>query len=82
MKRAVISLAFAAAALATALPAHAELGISIGIVPPVFIGYPPPVVYQPAPYYAPPPVVYVGGGHWGGDRGRHDRDHRERGKHR
>ncbi|SPJ16262.1 putative transmembrane protein [Burkholderiales bacterium] len=78
MKQGILSLVFVALALTAASAASA--GVSISISPFGFVAYPPPVVYAPAPYYAPPPVVYIGGGSWGGDRGRHSRGHGGGGK--
>jgi hypothetical protein len=82
MKKHLLPLLFGALALAAASAASARVDFNIGIDP---FGYgpPPPVVYQPAPaydpYYVAPPAVYIGGGGWGGDRGR--RDGRGRGGH-
>jgi hypothetical protein len=82
MKMQSLSLVFAALALTAATTASAQVRISVGVSPIVFGGYPPPVVYQPAPYYSPPPVVYLGGGSWGHRHGERDRDHRDRGHER
>jgi hypothetical protein len=79
MKKQTLSLVFAAFALSAAATASAQVRINVGINP---FGYPPPVVYQPAPYYSPPPVVYLGGGSWGDRRRGHERDHRDRGHER
>jgi hypothetical protein len=81
MKKQPLSLVFAALALTAAATASAQVRVSVG-VPFVFGGYPPPVVYQPGPYYSPPPVVYLGGGSWGDRRRGHERDHRDRGHER
>lgn len=79
MKQSIFSLIFGALALTAVSTASARVDIDIAIAP---FGYaPPPVVYQPDRYYVAPPVVYVGGGHWGGDRD-HDRGRHERGRHR
>ena len=80
MKHVILSAMLGALALGLASNAEAGVSLNIGIDP---FGYgvyaPPPVVYQPDPYYAPPPpVVYFGRGNWGGhgerrgnDRGAH-----------
>jgi hypothetical protein len=84
MKKQPLSLVFAALALTAAATASAQVRISVGVNPFGYGEYPPPVVYQPAPYYSPPPVVYLGGGSWG-DRDRrrgHERDQRDRGHER
>ena len=70
MKQGILSLVFAVFALTVASAASARVDVSIGLNPFGYAAYPPPVVYQPGPYYAPPPAVYFGGGYWGGDRGR------------
>jgi hypothetical protein len=80
-KPALVSV-FAALALGAAATAGAEVHVSVGVAPFVFGGYAPPVVYQPAPYYSPPPVVYLGGGSWGDRRRGHERDRRDRGHER
>lgn len=78
MKQGILSLVFGALAITAASAASARVSVNIGINP--FGAYAPPVVYEPAPYYAPPPVVYFGGGSWGGDRGDHgDRGRRSKG---
>lgn len=82
MKKQPLSLVFAALALTTAATASAQVRISVGVTPFVIGGYPPPVVYQPAPYYPAPPVVYLGGGSWGGHHGGREKDHRDRGHER
>jgi hypothetical protein len=83
MKYGKISTIACALALSAASTANAHPNVSIAINPFGFGVYaPPPVVYQPAPYYAPPPVVYLGGGSWGGHRGRDSREHRGGGRHR
>ena len=70
MKKAILTLALGSLALMAASTASARLNVSVGINP-FGYGYAPPVVYAPDPYYyAPPPAVYVGGGYYGGDRGR------------
>jgi len=56
MKKQSLSSVFAALALTAAATASAQVRIGVGVNPIVFGGYPPPVVYQPAPYYSPPPV--------------------------
>ncbi len=70
MKLAIVALAFGTLLVAGAPALAAHVDVSIGV--PFFAVVPPPVIYQPAPdpYYVAPPVVYVGGDHWGGDRGR------------
>ena len=79
MKKELVSLLFGAVVLAAAPAAYARVDVSVGINP-FGYGYAPPVVYQPAPYYAPPVGVYLGGGGWGGGRGyRGDRGGRGRG---
>jgi hypothetical protein len=78
MKKQPLSLVFAALALTAAASTSAQVRISVG----VFGGDPPPVVYQPAPYYSPPPVVYLGGGSWGDRRGGREKAHRDRGHER
>jgi hypothetical protein len=89
MKQGILSLVFGALAITAASPASARVNVNIGINPFGYGGYAPPVVYEPAPYYAPPPVVYFGGGSWGGgdrgdhgDRGRRSRGHSGGGRHR
>jgi hypothetical protein len=80
MKQGILSLVFGALAITAASTASARVNVNIGINPFGYGAYAPPVVYEPAPYYAPPPVVYFGGGSWGGDRGDHgDRGRRSRG---
>jgi hypothetical protein len=71
MKTQHLSLLVGALAL-TAAAATANAGVTVGIgIAPFGYGYPyPPGVYQPGPYYGAPPVVYLGGGGWGGWRGR------------
>jgi len=71
MKQGILSVIFVALGLTAASAATAQVRVQVGINPFVFGGYPPPVVYQPYPYFAPPPVVYLGGGAWAGDRWRH-----------
>jgi hypothetical protein len=81
MKKGLITLALCTFALTAASVASAHVDVVVGINPFGFGTYvAPPVVYQPAPYYAPSPAIYLGGGAWGGDRGRRDRD-RDRGDH-
>jgi hypothetical protein len=82
MKQGILSLVIGAVALTAASAASARVNVSIGINPFGYGVYAPPVVYQPAPYYAAPPVVYFGGGSWGGDRGRRSRGHAGGGRHR
>jgi hypothetical protein len=82
MKTLALTSVFAALVLSAAATASAEVHVSVGVTPFVFGGYLPPVVYQPAPYYAPPPVVYLGGGSWGDRRRGHERDRRDRGHER
>jgi hypothetical protein len=82
MKKQPLSLLFATLALSAAATASAQVRIVVGVNPFVYGEYPPPVVYQPAPYYSPPPVVYYGRGSWGDRHGRHERDHRDRGHER
>jgi hypothetical protein len=65
MKKAIVALAFGVVALTAASTANAQIRVNVGINP---CGY--PVIYQTCPYYAPPAAVYLGGGSWGGDRGR------------
>jgi hypothetical protein len=82
MKQGILLLVFGALAIAVPSAASARVNVNIGINPFGYGAYAPPVVYEPAPYYAPPPVVYFGGGSWGGDRdhGNHgDRGRRSRG---
>jgi hypothetical protein len=75
MKQRIPVVVCGALALATASLANA--GVQVNINPFGWIA--PPVVYQPAPFYAAPPVVYVGGGSWGDHhRGHSRRDHRRR----
>jgi hypothetical protein len=72
MKQRMVCLVFGVLALGTASVASARVDFSVNLGPP-------PVVYQPDPYYVAPPVVYIGGGNWGGDhhwRGHHDHWHR------
>jgi hypothetical protein len=71
MKMQRLSLVFAALALTVGASADAQVRVRIGVNPFVFGGYPPPMVYQPDPYYYPPPVVYLGGRSWGDRRGGH-----------
>ncbi len=73
MKTQLVSLVFAALALTVGATASAQVRVDIGINPFIYGEYPPPVVYQPEPYYYPPPVVYYGRGTWGGHRHGHDR---------
>jgi hypothetical protein len=76
MKSAIVLLSLGLFALAAA-PASAQVSINLGINP---CGY--PAVYQSCPGYGPPAAVYVGGGVWGGDRGRRgDRGGRGRAAH-
>jgi hypothetical protein len=82
MKHGIAPLIFGALALSTAAVANAGVSVQVGINPFAFGGYPPPVVYQPYPYYAPPPVVYLGGGSWAGDRGARWRSHERRDRRR
>ena len=84
MKQGILSLVIGAVALTAASAASARVNVSIGINPFGYGVYAPPVVYQPAPYYAAPPVVYFGGGSWGGDRGDRGRSrgHAGGGRHR
>jgi hypothetical protein len=82
MKKPSLSSVFVALALTAAMAASAQVRIIVGVDPIVFGGYPPPMVYQPAPYYSPPPVVYLGGGSWGHRHGERERDHRGRGHER
>jgi hypothetical protein len=85
MKQGILSLVFGALAITAASAASARVSVNVGINPFGYGAYPPPVVYEPAPYYAPPPVVYFGGGSWGGDRGdrgRRSRGHSDGGRHR
>ncbi len=79
MKKQPLSLFFAALALTAAATASAQVRVNVDINPFVYGEYPPPVVYQPGPYYPRPPVVYVGGGSWGGHHGGREKDHRDRG---
>jgi hypothetical protein len=71
MKHEIISVVIGALALVAASSASARVGVSINLGPLFgYGGYPPPVIYQPEPVYAPPPLVYGGAGAWGGDRRR------------
>ena len=92
MKKGILVFVFSALAFTAATTASARVDVSIGIAPFGFGYYaPPPVVYQPEPYYQPyyepAPTVYIGGGYWGGrdygddrrDRGRGNRGNRGRG---
>lgn len=60
MKQRTVCLVFGVLALGTASVASARVDFSVNLGPP-------PVVYQPDPYYVAPPVVYIGGGDWGHD---------------
>ena len=55
MKRRMVCLFFALLALAAASAASARVDLSVGVG--VYPYGPPPVVYQPDPYYIAPPVV-------------------------
>ncbi len=80
MKQRMLCLVFGVLTLTVASVASARVDVSIGVNP--FYGaYGPPVVYEPAPYYAAPPAVYIGGGYWGDDDRGHWRGH-HRGRHR
>ena len=79
MNKQALSSVFAALALTAVATASAQVRISVGVSPFVYGEYPPPVIYQPAPYYSPPPVVYVGRGSWGDRHRGHERGHRDRG---
>jgi hypothetical protein len=82
MKREILSVVFVALAVTAAASATAQVSVQVGVAPFVYGGYPPPpVVYQPYPYYAAPPVVYLGGGAWAGDRWGRGRGHRGYGRH-
>jgi hypothetical protein len=54
MKQGILSLVIGAVALTAASAASARVNVSIGINPFGYGVYAPPVVYQPAPYYAAP----------------------------
>jgi len=75
MKKRMIAYLFGAIALAMSAAVSAQVSVNIGINPLGFgyEAYPPPVIYQPDPYYAPYAGVYLGDGAWGGDRERHQR---------
>ena len=82
MKSYRVSMVIAAVALtaSTAAMGEVKVAVGVGLVPFGFgVQVAPPLIYQPVPYAAPPPVVYVGGGSWGGDRGRGHRDPHDRG---
>jgi hypothetical protein len=79
MNKSALPWVFAGLALSAAATAGADVQVTVGLNPFVFGGYPPPVVYRPAPYYSPPPVVYLGGGSWGDPRRGHQPDRRDRG---
>ena len=84
MKKGILVFVLSALALTAATTASARVDVSIGIAP-FGIGYAPPVVYQPEPYYQPyyepAPAVYIGGGYWGGRGYDGDRrEHRDRGR--
>jgi len=85
MKKGILVFVFSALAFTAATTASARVDVSIGIAPFGFGYYaPPPVVYQPEPYYQPyyepAPTVYIGGGYWGGNDDGDRRDHRDRGR--
>jgi hypothetical protein len=83
MKYRIISGVSLVLLLSVISTADAHTDVRIGINPFGFGVYaPPPVVYQPDPYYVSPPVVYFGGGNWGDHRGRHSDGHRGGGRRR
>lgn len=63
MKMTILSLIVGAMTLSSASAASAQISVNLGIIP---CGY---SVYGCADY-APPAAAYLGGGAWGGDRGR------------
>lgn len=69
MKQAILGVLVMALGLAATSAASA--GVRVVINPFGFVAVPPPVVYEPYPYYGAPPLVYGGGGYWGHDRGGH-----------
>ncbi len=75
MKRRMVCFFLALVAIAAASAASARVDFSIGVG--VYPYGPPPVVYQPDPYYIAPPVVYVGHGRWGEGDWHHRRGHHE-----
>jgi len=82
MKKEFLVFVLSAITLAVPTIASARVNVTIGIAP-FGIGYAPPVIYQPEPYYQPyyepAPAVYMGAGSWGDDERRGRRYHGRRG---